>query len=160
MTLSELLPGERLAQGLCSVLEQAAFVFAETLDDGDGPAPWSSDDLLRVRLEIGVEAEQGALWLQCEKDAGISLAANLLGIEMDDEQARQKAQDASGELLNIVCGTLLEQVCGSELEYRLGTPEISGCKANASSDLPGTQLSLARLSTEDGHIMELQLRTT
>jgi len=82
----------------------------------------------------------GAVWLRCEvsyrgavggtltcwgtRDFAIQLAANLLGIEPDEGDARASAEDALREFMNVLCGQLVTAWYGSQAVANLSIPVV------------------------------------
>src|SRR5215212_8013942 len=78
--------------------------FITPLPPEDNSAPAGPAVLTRLEFR---GAQTGALEI-CSPDAfGAMLAANLLGLDPTDADAKQKAPDALRELANVACGTLL-----------------------------------------------------
>jgi CheY-specific phosphatase CheX len=68
---------------------------------------------------------RGTLRFRCTTDFSVLLAANLLGIDAQDEEADAKAADAVKEFMNIVCGQLVTALHGSENVFNLTIPETT-----------------------------------
>ncbi len=103
------------------VLEDAAFIFTEELEESDKPQ-LSSWECRAVALRFsGNPSGTVHLWA----DAGFMrfAAANMLGIDIDDPYAESKGIDALKELLNMVVGNYLTEVYGSAKVFELGIPE-------------------------------------
>ncbi len=96
---------ERLGSLIVELLENAAFVFAETTVE----KPWAASDILcaRVVLEHGERVE---LSLCVARELAVVMAANLLALEPDSEQAEASASDTVGELANMVAGSLAVEI--------------------------------------------------
>lgn len=101
------------------VFEDMAFVFTE-LDEK--PAPWE-EDLVAAELTFTGE-HKGKLMLITYSELCLELAANLLGIELDDPEADEKSLDALGELLNVIGGILMEKIFGKNQNHQLGVPSM------------------------------------
>ncbi len=52
------------------------------------------------------------------------IAANVLGLEPDDEFVRERPGDSLKELLNVTCGNLLPALAGEEPVFDLTVPEL------------------------------------
>jgi hypothetical protein len=93
---------QSVEQALSEALETMAFI--TPLPPEDNSAPQGPAVLTRIEFR---GAQAGALEL-CTPDAfGVVLAANLLGVEPTDADAKEKTSDALRELLNVACGALL-----------------------------------------------------
>jgi hypothetical protein len=89
------------------------------------------------------EMPHGAVWLQCEvsyegpvhgtlccwctRDFAIQLAANLLGIEVDEGDAQAAAEDAVREFMNVLCGQLLTAWYGKQAVFAVTIPVVREC---------------------------------
>jgi len=101
------------------VLGNLAFMFT----DDDEVASLSIDQWLETTISYH-GPENGMLRLACTSGFGILLAANLLGVEPEDDDAESKARDAVKEFMNIVCGQLITEIHGTESVFDLTIPEI------------------------------------
>ena len=99
------------------VLGNLAFMFS----DGDQADPSSAATWLETT--IGYHGpSSGTLRLQCTSEFGVLLAANLLGIDPEDDDAESKAQDAVKEFMNIVCGQFVTAAHGTNDVFDLTIP--------------------------------------
>ena len=112
---------DKLNEVFCEVLEKLAFMFAE-------PA---SNSALPCEVEKSVEASmsftgamQGKCLLMVPEALCPEIAANILGLDSDDELATLRAQDALKELLNVTCGRILTALAGTEPVFDLTVPVI------------------------------------
>ncbi|MBD3420471.1 MAG: hypothetical protein GF398_10170 [Chitinivibrionales bacterium] len=107
-------------QVISSVLENAAFIFADPMEAGSEPQldSWQADG---VALEFKGSAG-GAMHMWAGSGFSRYAAANMLGVEEDDENASRKGLDALKEILNMIVGNLLTEVYGSEPVYDLSIP--------------------------------------
>src|SRR5690606_5615893 len=67
--------------------------------------------------------ESGTLRFRCTRDFCVLLAANLLGIDSEDETAVRQSEDAVREFMNIVCGQFVTSMFGSDHVYNLSIPK-------------------------------------
>lgn len=129
---------EMVSEVFCNVIEQVAFMFAEVArlqdlrltDEAFVRASMSFDGQLRGRLDMAVPKESCA-----------TLAANVLGLEPDDEAVVAGAADSLKELLNVTCGHILTSLAGDRPVFDLSIPEVSDLDAAALQTLleaPGT----------------------
>ena len=111
---------EAIQGTVCDVFEEMAFVFVE-LVDGDQES-WSSD---AVKSHLTFSGPyNGHIYFIAEPEFCFNLAANLLGIEPDDEEVATKSFDALGELTNVFGGILMEKLFGNDTVCNLGIPKV------------------------------------
>ncbi len=104
------------------VLEDYAFLFGDVLEAGSAPA--APGPYLRVAMDFEGPFK-GSLALAVPKAFGVQVAANVLGLDMDDPQTESGAVDALKELLNVTCGNLLPAIAGDEPVFDLTVPEVT-----------------------------------
>ncbi|MBN2308066.1 MAG: chemotaxis protein CheX [Candidatus Hydrogenedentes bacterium] len=108
------------------VLENLAFMFADEAQADD--LPEAPAEARRADMQFtGVMA--GALALAVPSEMCLEIAANMLGVDPDDDRAMEKAQDALKELLNITCGHVLTQLAGEEPVFDLSVPQVASVTA-------------------------------
>ncbi len=136
-----------LRRTVMDTLEDAAFIFTEPADDA--PPEWTEDTILRAELPFSGEAA-GSLIIGSSSEPTVELAANLLGIEPDDEDAQAMRADALGEILNIIGGIIIEAWFGTEADVQLGVPDVQTVNvAEYESKMTSTDCSFS-LITEEG----------
>ncbi len=103
----------------CEVLERLAFMFGE-------PAP--KEELLQNPAE-GMKVSmafagpmKGTLTLAVPSSMCSEIAANVLGIEPDDDLAQKQSLDALKEVLNITCGQMLTALAGTTPIFNMSLP--------------------------------------
>ncbi|BDG07984.1 chemotaxis protein CheX [Anaeromyxobacter paludicola] len=132
-----------LADQTARVLEEAAFVF---LEPDDRPPAWT-DEVVVARLSW-TGAGDGELTLAAAPALAAELAANLLG-EEDAEAAAGRADEAVGELLNMLAGALLGELCGAGTPAVLGLPRVERLAAAAcQARLEGEPVRVSLVSEE------------
>jgi CheY-specific phosphatase CheX len=115
-------PVSVLGKVFVRVLEDYAFLFGDLLQEGaPPPAP---GPYLRVAMAFKGPFV-GTLTMATPRDFGIQVAANVLGLEVDDPQTENAALDAVKELLNVTCGNLLTSLAGEEPVFDLTIPEVN-----------------------------------
>lgn len=120
------------------MLEDTAFLFAEEVE---GPLEFQE---LPVGVGISYEGpEFGTLHLWAQSSFTKVLAANMLGIEENDEAAEARRNDALGELLNIVLGHCLTERFGDDESMRMGLPHV----------LPASRLDIDQ---DQGHWLSVE----
>lgn len=95
--------GEMIDDVFCSVLEKFAFMFAERSVEDDCLAP--QGELAAARISFS-GAASGTLLLATPLETAAEVAANVLGLDADDEESQLRGPDALGEVLNMTCGHL------------------------------------------------------
>lgn len=101
-----------------SVLEQQAFAMVEPCADTPTIPPTAS-----LLLSITYHGSaSGQIVLLMPHTLSIELAANILGIDEDDDFAEEDAPDAMKEVLNVICGQMLTTVYGVDEIFTLSIP--------------------------------------
>ncbi len=102
-----------------NVLSDLAFMVAD-----EEPADWPIDEP-RLEGEISYQGPAGGtLRCWCTRTFALRLAANLLGLEPEDEKAQTAAEDAVRELLNVLCGQLVTAFHGTEAVFNMSIPRV------------------------------------
>ena len=131
------------------VLANLAFMFTD--DDDDTPG----DQWLETAISY-MGPHKGTLVFRCSRSFAALLAANLLGLDAEDEHADESAHDAAREFMNIVCGQLVTTLHGSDDIYNLTIPEVTMLEETPNLvDDSGDEASV--LSVE-GHRIQLVYR--
>ncbi len=89
------------------VLETFAFVYPEPIEAAD--VPDAGEDLVRATITFG-GAVSGTMSISAPADLCTELAANIMGIELDDPDAHLRGADTLGEIANIAAGHLATHV--------------------------------------------------
>ena len=113
---------EVLEQVFGKVLEEVAFMFADAADPEELPDEFP--EALEATMTF-VGMMQGAVGVVVSPEMCLEVAANMLGVDPDDEEAMDKGRDALKELLNITCGHLLTSIAGDEPVFDLTVPEVT-----------------------------------
>lgn len=114
-----------LREVFARVLEDYAYLFA----DGDeappaGGAPPAADGQY-LSAEMGFEGPlEGRLSMAAPQGFARQVAANVLGLEVDELPGENSAFDAVKELLNVTCGNLLTALAGDEPVFDLTVPQV------------------------------------
>ncbi len=110
----------------CDVLENLAFMFGEIAEEDITRGP---GECLRAQMRF-TGPITGSLCLAVPREMCPTIAANVLGLEPDDEAAISDAGDALKELLNVICGHVLTSLMGEEPVFDLTVPEVSPLDAD------------------------------
>ena len=92
---------EMIDDVFCDVLERFTFMFAEKADETEVLAP--QGDLAAARISFS-GAATGTLLLAAPMGLATVMAANVLGLDIDDPCAIERGPDTLGEVLNMTCG--------------------------------------------------------
>ena len=105
----------------CSVFEQMAFMFGETVEADDIK---SQSQKFKIAGMTFTGDMSGSLEMIIEEGMGSVIASNILGIEPEDEKAARFGADSFKEMLNVVCGQCLTNIAGEEPVFNLSVPDI------------------------------------
>ncbi len=112
---------ETIKNVFCDILERVAFLFGDPVE--------------KCELEGGLQKyvcanidfagpESGHVALAVPAELCHEIAANVLGLEPDDELVQEGADDALKELLNVTCGHLLTNLLGTTMVFDLSSPKM------------------------------------
>ena len=107
------------------VLEQHAFVFTDIVDHDEALASNPGGSAISAEVEFRNGAQKGYCRLIAPVELCVSIAANVLGCEPDDEMAINAAADAFKEVANVCTGHVLTQVFGIETTFDILAPYVS-----------------------------------
>lgn len=137
-----------MGETVVEVLQEAAFVFAEPMEE----ATTDHSSKLVAKLDF-TGPSSGQMFLTCSRNLATDFAANLLGIEPDDPEAESKGGDAVGEMLNIVGGALLARWFGVSGEFEMGVPNVTELGVNdAAGEIVNASLVLPLITDEGDRI--------
>lgn len=100
------------------VLANLAFMFT---DDEQTEAS-SGDAWLETTISYQGPVN-GTLIFRCTRNFAVLLAANLLGIDPEENVAARQCEDAVREFMNIVCGQFVTSMHGSDNVFNLSIPK-------------------------------------
>jgi chemotaxis protein CheY-P-specific phosphatase CheC len=135
-----------IGQVVSQVLEEAAYLVTE--ESGSELPPWTDHSLLQARLSYTCETS-GTLHLVVRPALATEIAANMMGVDLDDAQASAYAEDALGETLNMVGGALLEAWFGDHPELRPEIPQVEVTTAEQVAEQTQNQYRVT-LRTDSG----------
>lgn len=141
-----------LAESAARVLEDAAFLFTEPVDQ----APPPDGEMVSARIRFQGPCS-GFLQINTPVEGCTLIAANMLGVDPDDDDAVARGKDALGEILNILCGSVLGEAFAGGQEVTMGLPYVTSSEDARLSEHPTTD-SRACLVTEEGFGVEFVLR--
>jgi hypothetical protein len=137
---------ETLARVAGEVFEGLAFMLSMPLGEGEDSRPPG----LAAKIAFTGPCE-GFVILRISAHLLPVLAANMLGLDEDDEIERSQQEDALGELLTVLCGTLLPEVAGPEAVFDLNTPEIIDETPEEATAEWGDPAGRAHVVVDDGY---------
>jgi CheY-specific phosphatase CheX len=137
---------ETILSVIGSVLEDAAFIFTEAIDPAAGSEPAAIEG---VTLSFSGE-RSGVFRLWAEEGFLKLLAANMLGIEENDADARERRADALREIINIITGNVLTELFGTVAVFELGIPAQADA---ALREVDWTRADAIRLQAEGNRIV-------
>ncbi|MBN2724902.1 MAG: chemotaxis protein CheX [Deltaproteobacteria bacterium] len=108
-----------LFEAVSQVFEEAVFALLEKSED---EISWDPDTMIASMNFKGPLS--GVLYLCVPEEYSIEIAANLLGLEPDNEELEEKKSGAIKELLNMVVGIFINKVYGESQAYHLGIPSM------------------------------------
>ena len=139
MTVCEI---EKLRDCFISILEDTAFMFAQTEDEevnGDNLSQGTAEgndgqeETLQAVEIFFTGPVCGCIVIACHKDFMTTLAANVLGIDEEKLEKDSDRIDALKEFLNILCGNFLTSLTGTGEVFDLSIPKVS--ENNSQNDI-------------------------
>jgi len=110
----------KILRDVCfSVFEQLAFMFGDELEDDE--IEISADTFLRATMGFK-GTMQGSVSIVVPATISTTLAANILGLDDDQEVYPETALDALKELLNTITGRLMTEIFGEDAVIDLTIP--------------------------------------
>ncbi len=110
-----------LNQVFSQVAQELAFMFTEPAEDEVLPAVGPSFVLARMTFTGPIN---GKLAIAVPEDMCPEIAANVLGVDLDDDTMTVEPEDALKELLNVTCGNLLTAMAGEQPIFDLTVPAV------------------------------------
>jgi CheY-specific phosphatase CheX len=130
------------------VLANLAFMFTDEEQVGAGSEESWLETAISYRGPL-----VGTLQFRCTTGFSVLLAANLLGIDSQEQEAEDKARDAVKEFMNIVCGQLVTVLYGADAVFNLTIPEVTELPEPPELE-PGDSTNSSTLSV-DGFMVQL-----
>lgn len=140
---------EMLGQVFCNVAEAVAFMFGDVVEVDDLPA--APEDAMCAKMEFSGPF-RGSLLAAVPTEMCPQIAANVLGVEPDDEGVFEKAADALKELLNVTCGQVLTSLAGEEPVFDLTVPQVTNMDAEGWESL-AADLSVVAVILDDNPVL-------
>ena len=115
---------EILSSTFIETMEKTAFIFSDPLDKSD----FEIVNKKYVSAVISFFGKyRGAIVIAAPEQTSSIIAANMLGLEPEEEESEKKAIDAFTETVNILCGQFLTNAFGQEETFLLSTPVAGVC---------------------------------
>ncbi len=111
-----------LSEVFSDVLMRYAFMFGEECQKYE--LPENSDGYLHAQVKF-YGHKSGTLGVITQRSLCFEMAANVLGIETEEENYDDEAEDTLEELINIVCGQFLTSAFGVEPIFNLFPPSVN-----------------------------------
>ncbi len=110
---------ELVRQVAAQVLEECAFLCTEPSSQ---PVVWPAE-VTRATLEFR-GPRTGRVELSAARELTMAIAADMLGVDLEDAEASKLADGALAEITNVVTGALVAKLFGTESLYELGIPVV------------------------------------
>lgn len=129
---------DRIGSIFLDTVETLTFMFGDPVEKEDVPhmdVEWS-----QARLDFE-GAKSGYLALTVPSDVCAEIAANIMGMDVDEVTDESVSIDALKELLNVVSGHIVPSLQGEDNDFRLSVPTLVKLDGNLCYDLkddPGT----------------------
>lgn len=113
---------ESVSATFLGIVEQLTFMFGEPAAKSTVLA--ADDDYVVAHLDFTGDVK-GWLSLAVPTGCVAEIAANILGLEVDELDPSSLAPDSLGEVLNVICGHVIMAIAGKNADFRLGGPVLS-----------------------------------
>ena len=135
------------------VLENLGFMFGDPVEKDELPS--EVEGCLRAQISYQGPT-RGRLTLLVPQSVAGELAANLLGLDADDDGAQANAADALGELMNVTLGQLLTAMAGNEAVFDLSPPVVAEADAASWKQMRDDEQALAFLVEDRPAMLKLE----
>jgi len=145
---------EVLSAAFCGVAEKLAFMFGEPVEKEDlGAAP---PEVVLASMTFSGHTD-GGLVIAVPADMCAEIAANILGMEPDDEAVCARSIDALKEVLNVTCGHVLTALAGEQPLFDLSVPVVERTDAAGWRALLDRPTTAAFIVDDNPVLLELRL---
>jgi CheY-specific phosphatase CheX len=144
---------EILSRVFEETLEQSAFMFLESADKET-----LAVDNGAVYLQSFISftgPENGLISLTAPEPLVIEMAANILGVEPEDDFVKEQSSDAIGEMINVICGHYLTETEGDVPVFDLSVPTMTKLLPKEWDDLRKLEGTLAFIINEQPALLHL-----
>jgi chemotaxis protein CheX len=137
---------EILAKEASDTLVKLAFLFTFPEEDRE-----RFEDETAVAVQVNFRGPFGGTLAMVISEAVLQeLAANMLGLDEDEEIEASQKQDAVRETLNIICGNLLPAIAGRQAVFDIAAPEIFTPSGEFTDTGTRTPVAVARMGLDEG----------
>ena len=126
--------------------EKLAFLFAFPAEEAD---PGQPDSMVTASVSFA-GSFSGLLIMKVSAESLPELAANMLGVDEDEETTSDQQHDALKETLNVICGNLLPEIAERQEVFNIGSPQIVAVEQTIERNYDRSSTYNARLVLEDG----------
>ena len=144
---------EALLEGAKEVFETMIFMDLEECSDSDRKI---EGDALMGTITF-TNSLEGCLGICCGIDSAKAIAANMLGLEPDDDIGTEDICDAIGEVANMVMGSVKTRLLEQVEDIQVSIPSVVKGHELINSMGDGANRISIKVSIEDEHIAELSL---
>lgn len=145
---------EVLEEVFNDVAEKLAFMFSEPVEKTEMPTPETECVLAKMSFRGPLT---GRVALASSVELCPLIAANVLGMEPDDEGVEARGADALQELLNVICGNALTAVGGEQAVFDLTVPEMTSLTPEAWNELADDSDTLAFIMEDYPVLLQFKL---
>lgn len=110
---------EKVSRTFLDIVEQLTFMFGEPILKAELDTDGTDFVLAAMKFEGDVTGE---LSVAVPADITAEIAANILGLDADDIESEEMAQDALAEMLNVVCGHVIMALASKDANFKLLSP--------------------------------------
>ena len=114
---------QQLEALVIETLEQQAFLLGDPVSMDE--LPQSIRNGMSVSMAFQSDSSSGQMSLVCPEELALELAANVLGLDEAMQVERQDAEDALGELVNVVVGRSVTTLFQGDETVRIGAPQLA-----------------------------------
>ncbi len=126
--------------------EKLAFLFAFPADEADTGQP---DSMVTAGVSFA-GSFSGTLIIKVSAEALPELAANMLGVDEDEETTLDQQHDALKETLNVICGNLLPEIAGRQEVFNIDSPQIVTVEQTIEKNPDRSSTYHVKLALDDG----------
>ncbi len=144
-----------LSQTFADIMENLAFMFVDS--EEKDKIENSSENNLRASISFSGYID-GYLEIVASTKLCRTLAANMLGIEVEDKETEKQAGDALKEALNTICGRLLTEIAGEDPIFNLSTPKTDTINLEAWNKIKANKNTLCFRIDEQPAMLMLDVK--
>ena len=110
------------------IVEQLTFMFGEP--ENKAELPLSGYDYTLASMSFGGDLA-GTIAVAVPTEITAEIAANILGLDVEDIDSEDMRNDAVAEMLNVVCGHVIMAMVGTDANFKLNSPHTESLAADA-----------------------------